>query len=74
MADSELVVYYIDEGLRIDGGISLINAIERTYTVVFTGSLPYVVEVIVEFYLFQELGTTQTITLTINSHGMLYHY
>ena len=72
IAESELSVYYDDGGSRVDGVITLIDAIERTYKIVFSDPLPAVVSVTLELDLLQQLDTTKIYTLTINSHGMFF--
>ena len=72
IADSELLVYYMDEeNERVSGSIQFIDLQDRSYMIEFSEPLDPVTEVVIEMDLMPTLGLKKTIALTVNSHGML---
>ena len=70
IANTQLEVYYFDNGSPIFGSISLINVTTRTYQVNFNQALPFVAEVFVKLNLSSQLREpAKTVSITINSHG-----
>ena len=70
IANTQLEVYYFENGSPVFGSISLVNVTTRTYQVNFNQALPAVAQVFVKLNLSSQLGEpAKTVSVTINSHG-----
>ena len=69
IAETELIVYYLDGSILVNGSIELSDVDSRTYKIEFPGTLIPVAEITLVLNLKSQLGTSKSLTIVVNSHG-----
>ena len=68
-AETELIVYYLDGDIIVNGSIELIDVDSRTYKIEFPKTLIPVAEITIVLNLQSQLGINKSLTIVVNSHG-----
>ena len=70
IAETELIVYYLDGSILVNGSIELSDVDSRTYKIEFPETLIPVAEITIVLNLQSQLGTSKSLTIVVNSHGI----
>ena len=69
IAETELIVYYLDGSTLVNGKMELSDVDSRTYKIEFQETLIPVAEITIVLNLQSQLGTSKSLTILVNSHG-----